>query len=473
MLHLLGTRATHAGIRHLLKLENLEWLDMSVGPGHFAATSLGDLGKLPRLRVLSLASNEWPGDQVVEALAKLPNLRQLYYTVATDAPDQPDVAALRKALPNCRIETTREAASAATGEYKRKLTEEADVTADPDRRAANVDPERKRDAEAWAEILPPDAPSPAVAPFNAAEAKRHQQAWADYLGVPVEQETDLGGGTKLTMVLIPPGEFLMGSSAEEEAKFLEEAKRTGDTWSVEWIPCETPQRRVRITRPFRMACHEVTRGQFRQFVEETGYETDAERDGKGGYGYSNGGTVQDPRFVWNTDLGFPQTDVHPVVNMSWNDATAFCHWLSNREGVKYDLPTEAQWEYACRAGTTTFWHCGDREVALQEYDWFKVNSGSKTHPVGQLRPNVFGLNDMHGNVWEWCADWFAADYYANAPTEDPGGRPTGTHRVHRGGNFAMPAKRCRSADRNMGAPGPLGFRTFGLGFRVASVSAEK
>ena len=188
--------------------------------------------------------------------------------------------------------------------------------------------------------------------------------------MPVERDVDLGGGVKLTMVLIPPGEFMMGSTAEEQARFLEEAKAAGDQWAIERIPSEGPQHRVRITRPFRLSRHEVTRGQFRQFVEETGYKTEAERDGKGGYGFVDGKWVQDPRFVWSADPGFPQTDDHPVVNVSWNDATAFCQWLSKKQGVEYALPTEAQWEYACRAGTTTFWHCGDSDTTLQEYAWF-------------------------------------------------------------------------------------------------------
>ncbi|MFH1264497.1 MAG: bifunctional serine/threonine-protein kinase/formylglycine-generating enzyme family protein, partial [Planctomycetota bacterium] len=235
--------------------------------------------------------------------------------------------------------------------------------------------------------LPPDAPPPAVAPFDVATAKKHQQAWADFLGVPVEQDVNVGDGVTLTMVLIPPGEFVMGSPAEEQARFLEEAKAANDPWAIRRIPSEGPQHRVRITRPFRLSRHEVTRGQFRQFVEEKGYRTEAERDGQGGYGLVDGKWVQDPRFVWNTDLVFPRTDEHPVVNVSWNDARAFCQWLSEKEGAEYVLPTEAQWEYACRAGTTTAWHCGDSDTMLEEFAWLGVNSGGSTHPAGQLKPN--------------------------------------------------------------------------------------
>jgi eukaryotic-like serine/threonine-protein kinase len=308
--------------------------------------------------------------------------------------------------------------------------------------------------------LPRDArgtPPPAVAPFDEAQAKQHQQGWADHLGVPVEREIEVGGGVKMTFVLIPPGEFLMGSTEEELARFLEEVTVADDKWAIERFPTERPQHRVRITRPFRLSRHEVTRGQFRQFVEATGYKTEAELDGRGGHGRVDGKRARDPRFVWNTNPGFEQTDDHPVANVSWNDATAFCQWLSAAKkgtdpiSAKYpsgplgkldlslfSLPTEAQWEYACRAGTTTAWHFGDSDTMLKEYEWFSVNSGVKTHPAGQLRPNGFGLYDMHGNVWEWCADRWATNYYAQTPLNDPSGPTTGSDRVGRGGLVGPP-----------------------------------
>ena len=327
--------------------------------------------------------------------------------------------------------------------------------------------EFQKRAEAAKSLQPPPL---AVAPFDEAQAKQHQKEWADYLGVPVEQDVDLGDGVKLTMVLIPPGEFLMGSTDEERARFLEEAKAASDQWAIDRIPSEGPQHRVRISQPFALSRHEVTRGQFRQFVEETGYKTEAEQDGKGGYGRLDGKWVQDPRFVWSADPGFPQTDDHPVVNVSWNDAMAFCQWLSKKQGVTYDLPTEAQWEYACRAGTTTFWHCGDSDTTLQEYAWISANSGRKAHPVGQLKPNAWGLYDMHGNVYEWCADWYGADYYAQALPSDPSGPTTGSYRVARGGGWPHLAGFCRSADRSISSPG---YRNGDLGFRLASVLVDE
>jgi len=192
--------------------------------------------------------------------------------------------------------------------------------------------------------LPPDAPPPAIAPFDAAGAKAHQAAWAKHLGVPVEIENSIG----MKFMLIPPGEFDMGSTDAEAAKELEQAKaaKALDADHISRLSAEVPQHRVRITRPFWLGRHEVTRRQFRRFVEDSGYRTEAERDGKGGFGFLDGQRQQDPRFVWNADLGFEQTDEHPVVNVSWSDASAFCAWLSEKEGDKSYLPSEAQWEFA-------------------------------------------------------------------------------------------------------------------------------
>jgi formylglycine-generating enzyme required for sulfatase activity/WD40 repeat protein len=323
--------------------------------------------------------------------------------------------------------------------------------------------------DAWPAILPPDAPTPAVAPFDAAIAKTHQQAWGKYVGVPVEQVVELGEGVNMTMVLIPPGEFMMGSTPDEQARLLEEARAVGDQWAIDRIPSEVPRHRVRITQPFRLGRHEVTRGQFRVFVEETGYKTDAERDGLGGYGDVNGQWAQDARFVWSAYLGFEQTEDHPVVCVTWNDALAFSRWLSNKQSAEYALPTEAQWEYACRAGTTTKWYCGESETKLDDHAWVRAKSGGGTHPVGRLKPNGWGLYDMHGNVWEWCADWWAPDYYAQSPTNDPRGATTGSHRVDRGGNWRRYASGCRSAHRGYNSQD---HRNYTLGFRVASALVD-
>jgi len=272
--------------------------------------------------------------------------------------------------------------------------------------------------------------------------------------VPVEQDIDLGNGGKLTMVLIPPGEFGMGSTTEEQARFLEEARAAGDQWAVDRIPTEGPQHRVRITRPFCLGKYEVTQAQWEAVMG-------------------------------SSPSHFADNPFHPVERVSWDDIQPFLDKLnvagtrrvpsanggkSEPSEMTFTLPTEAQWEYACRAGTTTFWHCGDDEATLQEYAWFSVDSRGKTHPVGELQANGFGLHDMHGNVWEWCADYWATDYYAESASNDPSGPSAGSYRVRRGGRWCDHAGHCRSAIRDDASPD---YRVGSLGFRLASVLADE
>ena len=307
---------------------------------------------------------------------------------------------------------------------------------------------------------------------------------------PKKIAVDLGGGVKLKMVLIPAGEFKMGSgeSAEATAAFFK--KTYGEDFlTADFFKDEHPQHRVRITKPFYLGTYHVTRGQFRQFVADTGYKTDAEKGERpGAYGW-------DPdkkefgfnaKYSWR-NAGFEQTDEHPVVNVSWNDAVEFCKWLSKKEGKTYRLPTEAEWEYACRAGTTTRYYSGDDPETLAKVgnvadaaakaqfpDWkytIKANDGYVfTAPVGKFKPNAFGLCDIHGNAWQWCADWYDDGYYAGSPTDDPPGPTTGSYRVLRGGGWDYPAGSCRSAGRFRGLPG---YWYDGLGFRVSLVLADK
>ena len=192
----------------------------------------------------------------------------------------------------------------------------------------------------------------------------------------------------------------------------------------------------------------------------------------------------DPKFIWRTP-SFPQTDEHPVVQVSWKDATAFCDALSVLEGLKpfahlsargpwdgegYRLPTEAEWEYACRGGTTTRYSFGNDPVSLGEFAWYTGNSDRKTHSVGQKRPNAFGLFDMHGNVWEWCWDGYEADYYKKSPAADPLVPSQAADRVYRGGGWNNDPRLCRSANRYGYAPG---LRYFFLGFRLARVQSGR
>jgi formylglycine-generating enzyme required for sulfatase activity len=323
-------------------------------------------------------------------------------------------------------------------------------------------------------------PPLAKAPFSEEAAKDLQRAWATYLGKRVEEEVDLGGGVTMQFVLIPPGTFTMGSHKGE-------AGRLGDEAAHE----------VTITRPFYLAKYTVTRGQFRRFTAGADYRTEAETDGLGGWGYDEASNkLKGPTWDWKTgehkggtrtsyswkDTGFAQTEQHPVVNVSWNDARAFCRWLAQRSGRKARLPSEAEWEYACRAGSLTRYFFGDDPERLAEYadvadgmfkkkfpNWqgtIKAEDGyAFTAPVGSFRPNAFGLFDMHGNVWQWCADWYEQTL-ADLDSRDPlrVGKGSYTLRVLRGGSWNNQARNCRAAYRHGNAPAVRGCTA---GFRVA------
>ena len=165
---------------------------------------------------------------------------------------------------------------------------------------------------------------------------------------------------------------------------------------------------------------------------------------------------------------------NPVEQVSWDDCQASLTKLNAkvRPGGKFALPTEAQWEYACRAGSTTRYCFGDEESRLGEYAWYGANSGSKTHPVGEKKPNAWGLHDMHGNVWEWCQDWYDGGYYANSPTDDPMGPATGSLRVYRGGCWLDSGGRLGSAGAGRACNALPGGCGIFLGLRVARVPAE-
>lgn len=267
-------------------------------------------------------------------------------------------------------------------------------------------------------------PRLAVAPFDAVRAREYQVSWARHLGVPVQYENSIG----MTLRLVPPGEFLMGSSQQEIDGLLREAD---DTMRPR-ILAEGPQHTVRMTRPFYIGIHEVTVGQFGTFVQATGFRTYAETRRK------------KSEFNWK-NVDFEQTDEHPVVYVNWDDAVAFCQWLSTSEGHLYRLPSEAQWEYACRAGSHGRWCFGDDPEQLDQFAW--SDGEGPRHVVGGKRANGFGIYDMHGNAIERCQDWFAADYYGVAPTDDPEGPATGTMRVTRSG-FGLLSAPARSALRS-------------------------
>jgi formylglycine-generating enzyme required for sulfatase activity/WD40 repeat protein len=309
-------------------------------------------------------------------------------------------------------------------------------------------PEPMPIAEVVAREIPPQPPPP------------------DYRGLAKNLELDLGN-VKLKTVRIDPGKFMMGSPSDEKG-------RAGN---------EGPVHEVEITKPFYMGAHEVTRGQFRAFVNATGYKTDAESDGKGGEGFDvalnryAGGykSIYSWQFV-----GYDQTDEHPVVNVSWNDAMAFCAWLSQKEGKSVDLPTEAEWEYCCRAGSQARFQSGDGELSTQGFanvrdrslqkvlrdinDVFDIDDGFPfTAPVGQFKPNAWELYDMVGNVFEWCKDWADANYYKSSPYADPSGPAQGKSRIARGASFNTLPNVSRVAHRRSHSPTS---RSFAGGFRV-------
>ena len=255
-------------------------------------------------------------------------------------------------------------------------------------------------------------------------------------------------GMKLT--LVPSGEFLMGSkeSAEETAAFFK--KNYGeDSLKAGYFEGEHPQHRVRITKPFYLGSYHVTRGQFRKFVADTGYKTDPEK-----WIADEKEFCAKKRDTWQKGE-FEQTDDHPVVYVSWYDAAEFCKWLSRKEGKAYRLPTEAEWEYACRAGTTTRYYSGDDPETLAKVGnvadatyktkfphWggttIKASDGYVfTSPVGSFKPNAFGLYDMHGNAGQWCSDWYDEEYYTASPADNPTGPDISDRRVLRGGSWGF------------------------------------
>jgi formylglycine-generating enzyme required for sulfatase activity len=245
--------------------------------------------------------------------------------------------------------------------------------------------------------------------------------------------------------LIPAGKFTMGSSQEEIDRCLKELK---GAWLWKNLATEGPEHLVEITKPFYLGVTEVTVGQFRQFVDEQGYQ------------------VGDGR--WRNP-GFDQTDQHPVVWVSWNNAVDFCKWLSKKEGKEYRLPTEAEWEYSCRAGKAGSRYCfGDDDAQLENYTWFKQNSRGGTHPVGKKKPNAWGLYDMHGNASEHCQDNYDPDYYKSSPVKDPPGPSAGGARAGHGGSWKFGPVICRSAFRGYSGPDQ---RWDFAGFRVLLVSA--
>ncbi|MDA3926047.1 MAG: formylglycine-generating enzyme family protein [Kiritimatiellae bacterium] len=267
----------------------------------------------------------------------------------------------------------------------------------------------------------------------------HGEKWA----------VDLGDGVKMVFMPIAAGSFDMGSN-------------TGD-------PDEKPVHRVTLTKSFWMGRTEVTQAQFGKFVREQEYKTYAD---KTGYAYIRMESYVQEQSGINWSNVFDRNNM-PVTIVSWNDAVAYCEWLTERErkagrlpeGYEYRLSTEAEWEYCCRAPSASSEladTAGDYAGNLDSMAWYEKNSGSKTHPVGKKKANDWGLHDMHGNVWEWCYDWYGN--YTSGSESNPQGADSGKYRAFRGGGWYFPATYCRSANRGWSRP-DLPYSDHG--FRVA------
>jgi formylglycine-generating enzyme required for sulfatase activity len=233
----------------------------------------------------------------------------------------------------------------------------------------------------------------------------------------------------IKLVLIPKGTFMMGSPESEEER---QKDRT--------------QHEVTISKDYYLGVYEVTQAQYEKVIGKN------------------------PSHFQGAVVGNENADL-PVEKVSWDDAVEFCKKLSDlpeekKAGRVYRLPTEAEWEYACRAGSKTVYSFDDEEGLLPEYGWFDRNSSDRTHAVGLLEPNAWGLYDMHGNVWEWCSDWYGE--YPKSAVSDPTGLAKSAVRVLRGGSWYDDAAICESAFRHGNAPE---LRGINRGFRLALSSS--
>jgi formylglycine-generating enzyme required for sulfatase activity len=330
-----------------------------------------------------------------------------------------------------------------------------------------------------------DAPDTKSNPYPLWDGQESIADYAQRVNLPPTKTLDLGNGVNLDLVLIPAGKFVMGTPEPKEDAFTGQMilvlagaaafalvviivirsihKHRRPQFSLRWLLVfvimvgfamlggfrwravakawtkyeaaqshdsdEWPAHEVTLTRPFYIGKFEVTQAQYQQVM----------------------GT--NPSQFKGADL--------PVDTVSWGDATEFGKKVSENNGQAVRLPTEAEWEYACRAGTCTSYSSGDEDTDLGRAAWYTANSMNTTHPVGQKDPNAWDVFDMHGNVWEWCRDWH--EYYKPKATVDPQGPPEGEARVVRGGSWNHSSKYCRSAYHRRAYPFDRGSI---IGFRV-------
>ncbi|HVX10858.1 MAG TPA: bifunctional serine/threonine-protein kinase/formylglycine-generating enzyme family protein [Pirellulales bacterium] len=244
---------------------------------------------------------------------------------------------------------------------------------------------------------PPPMPQ---SPFDGDDAKAAQVRWARYVGTTPQLKDGIG----MELRFIPPGAFSM-----------------------------EPGYQVKLSKPFFLGAYEVTLGQFRQFVEATHYQSEVEMPGRGGFVIGAAEFMEVPGVNWRT-AHRSATDDYPVTCITFNDAERFCAWLSDREKKTYRLPTEAEWAWACRAGTQAQFPSGDDEQLVDQFEWHRDNSDKQPHPVGQRKPNAWGLFDINGNAVEWCRDWHLSTL-PQAVVTDPAGPAEASMRVLRGGSF--------------------------------------
>ncbi len=271
-------------------------------------------------------------------------------------------------------------------------------------------------------------------------------------------------------VLVPAGEFIMGSTRKQVDEVIQKCIKRGNSKSdcKRWYECELPQHTVYVDS-FEIAKYPVTVAQFEIFVKETGYRTTAEKEGSGWVWTGKWEIRQGAD--WRHPHG-PESDVrekaeHPVTQVSWRDAVAYCQWLSEKTGQTWRLPTEAEWEKAARGRDGRIYPWGNRQPdkSLCNYNM----NVKDTTPVGRY-PNgasPYGALDMAGNVWEWVADWYDANYYANSPSRNPAGPDSGEYRVLRGGSWFSLDLNLRAAFRGGNNPD---FRFDGNGFRCLAPS---
>ena len=355
-----------------------------IGAGAIVGVSLAHVAWQP----LHEAAVELPGAALererARRAAELARLEQAEQEAVAAAAGNPEIEASENSLlaELSEAEASRDAAVVLVEAAKETL-----ATAIRERNALSLRAKQLEAVAAAASVAPPQSPASAA---PAKDPRQQQRA----TGLPVEITNSIG----MKFVVIPAGTFSMGSA-------------NGDY-------DERPVHQVTISKPFYLSAYEVT----------------------------NADGIAVKRFVSSKWKG----DTLPIESVTWEEAEAFCSSLSalpaeRAAGRVYRLPTEAEWEYACRAGTTTAYSFGDDESLLGDFAWFGANAGGSTHPVGQKKPNGWGLYDMQGNVWEWCSDRYG-DYAAAAAT-DPQGPAQGSYRVLRGCSWDSSARRCRSADR--------------------------